>query len=292
MATGFVEVSPRDGLQNEPTVLSTPDKVALIRRAIAAGAKRIEVASFVHPARVPQMADAEAVIAALGPVPGITTIGLVLNRRGVLRALETGVNEIGLVAVASDAFGAANQGQTSEESLAMACDSLRFAREQGRPAQATIAVAWACPFAGPTDPTRVVAMARRLAEAGSHEIALADTIGVARPYEVEALVGQVRAAVGPVPLRAHFHDTRGMGVANALAAIRAGAATVDGSIGGLGGCPFAPGSAGNVASEDLAYAIEGHLDLDLAQLAQGAAWINRRLGRTRTSAVARALNGG
>jgi hydroxymethylglutaryl-CoA lyase len=286
----FVEVSPRDGLQNEPTVLPTPDKVALIRRAVAAGAKRIEVASFVHPARVPQMADAEAVIAALGPVPGVTTIGLVLNRRGVLRALDTGVNEIGLVAVASDAFGAANQGQTSEESLTMACDSLRFAREQGRPAQATIAVAWACPFSGPTDPARVVAMARRLAEAGSHEIALADTIGMARPFEVEALFTQVKAAVGALPLRAHFHDTRGMGVANALAAIRAGAATVDGSIGGLGGCPFAPGSAGNVASEDLAYAIEGELGLDLALLADSAAWINQRLGRTRTSAMAKALN--
>ena len=285
----LVEVSPRDGLQNEPTILSVADKIALVERAIAAGARRIEVASFVNPARVPQMADAEAVIAGLPRDSGATFVGLVLNKRGVLRALETAVDEIGLVCIASDEFGQRNQGQSSAESLAMACDGLRFSREQGRAAQAMIAVAWGCPFSGPTDPARVVAMARQLADVGSHEIGLADTIGIAHPYEVERLVTQVRAAVPGVPIRVHLHDTRGMGVANALAAVRAGATILDASIGGTGGCPFAPGSAGNVATEDLAYAIEGGLGLDLDRVVDAAVWLNARLDRTRTSAVTRAM---
>jgi hydroxymethylglutaryl-CoA lyase len=285
----LVEVSPRDGLQNEPTILPVADRIALVERAIAAGARRIEVASFVNPARVPQMADAEAVVAGLPRNSGATFIGLVLNKRGVLRALETAIDEIGLVCIASDTFGMKNQGQTSAESLVMACESLRFAREQRRGAQAMIAVAWGCPFEGPTDPARVVAMARTLAEAGSHEIGLADTIGIAKPYEVERLVTDVRAAVGTIPIRVHLHDTRGMGVANALAATHAGATILDASIGGTGGCPFAPGSAGNVATEDLAYAIEGGLGLDLERVADSAVWINERLNRTRTSAVTRAM---
>jgi hydroxymethylglutaryl-CoA lyase len=285
----LVEVSPRDGLQNEPTILPIADRIALVERAITAGAKRIEVASFVNPARVPQMADAEAVVAGLPRDSGATFIGLVLNKRGVLRALDTTIDEIGLVCIASDAFGMKNQGQTGAESLEMACNSLRFVREQRRAAQAMIAVAWGCPFEGPTDPARVVAMARQLAEAGSHEIGLADTIGIARPYEVERLVTDVRAAVGAVPIRVHLHDTRGMGVANALAAMRAGATVLDASIGGTGGCPFAPGSAGNVATEDLAYATEGGLGLDLEQVADAAVWLNGKLNRTRTSAVTRAM---
>jgi hydroxymethylglutaryl-CoA lyase len=285
----LVEVSPRDGLQNEPTILAVVDKIALVERAIAAGARRIEVASFVNPARVPQMADAEAVVAGLPRDSGATYIGLVLNKRGVLRALETAVDEIGLVCIASDTFGMKNQGQTSAESLDMACEGLRFARDQGRSAQATIAVAWGCPFEGPTDPDRVVAMARRLADAGSHEVALADTIGIAKPHQVEQLVTRVREAIGDVPVRVHLHDTRGMGVANGLAAIRGGAAVLDASIGGTGGCPFAPGSAGNVATEDLAYAIDGGLGLDLDRLVDSAVWLNQRLGRTRTSAVTRTM---
>lgn len=286
----FVEVAPRDGLQNEPTVLSVADRVALVARAIASGARRIEVASFVNPARVPQMADAEAAIASLPQGSGTTFIGLVLNKRGVLRALETAIDEIGLVCVASDTFGMRNQGQTSSQSLDMACDGIGFAHREGRAAQAMIAVAWGCPFEGPTDPARVVAMAKRLAEAGSHEIGLADTIGIARPHEVERLVSDVRAAVGAVPIRVHLHDTRGMGVANALAAVRAGATVLDGAIGGTGGCPFAPGSAGNVATEDLAYAMEGGMGLDLQQLVDAAAWLNDKLGRSRTSAVSRAMS--
>lgn len=284
----LVEVSPRDGLQNEPRVLPTADKVQLVRRAIEAGARRLEVASFVHPDKVPQMADAEAVVAAL-PRDAARYVGLVLNKRGALRALETAVDEIGIVCAASDTFGLRNQGMDAEQSLQMACEVLRLCQERGRPAQVTVAVAFGCPFEGAVDTGKVVAMARRIVAAGSIEVALADTIGIARPSEVERLAADVAAAIAPLPLRVHFHDTRGTGVANVFAAIRAGAVSIDAAIGGTGGCPFAPGAAGNVASEDVAYALGSAIDLDVAKLVSTAGWLNARLGRERTSAVARAF---
>lgn len=284
----LVEVSPRDGLQNEPRVLPTPDKIELIRRAVHAGARRLEVASFVHPDKVPQMADAEAVVAGL-PRGAARYIGLVLNKRGALRALETAIDEIGIVCAASDSFGMRNQGVDAEQSLQMAWDVLRLCREHGRPAQVTIAVAFGCPFEGAIAAGKVVDMARRLAAAGPVEVAIADTIGIARPSEVERLAAEVAAAIGPLPLRVHFHDTRGMGVANVLAAVRAGAVTIDAAIGGTGGCPFAPGAAGNVASEDVAYALGDAIDVDIARLVATAGWLNQRLGRERTSAVAGAF---
>lgn len=283
----LVEVSPRDGLQNEARILATADKVELIRRAVDAGARRIEVASFVHPGKVPQMADAEAVVAAL-PRGAAHYVGLVLNKRGALRALETAIDEIGLVCAASDSFGLRNQGMDAEASLAMACDAIRFCREQGRPAQATIAVALGCPFEGRVDPGKVVAMAQRIAEAGAIEVAIADTVGIGRPSEVKRLAASVAAAIAPLPLRVHFHDTRGMGVANVIAAVDAGATIVDAAVGGTGGCPFAPGAAGNVATEDVAYALGDALAVDIAKLVDTAGWLNARLGRSQTSAVARA----
>lgn len=234
------------------------------------------------------MADAEAVIAAL-PKGMARTVGLVLNKRGALRALDTAIDEIGVVCAASDTFGTRNQGMDSQASLDMACDVVRFCHEQGRAAQVTIAVAFGCPFEGKVDPARVVAMARQIAAAGSIEIAIADTIGIGRPEEVEHLASAVRAAVPSLPLRVHFHDTRGMGVANVMAAVRSGAVTVDASIGGTGGCPFAPGAAGNVASEDVAYALGDQLNIDIAKLVATAGWLNDKLGRDKTSAVARAF---
>ena len=283
----FVEVSPRDGLQNEPRSLAVETKVTLIEKAIAAGARRIEVASFVRADAVPQMADAEAVVAGLTP-GAARYIGLVLNKRGALRALATQVDELGFVCVASDTFGQRNQGQTSAETLATARDVLAHAQAEGRDAQAMIAVAWGCPFEGPTPAERVLAMARALAEAGSFEIGLADTIGIARPGEVEDLTRRVVEAVAPLPVRVHLHDTRGMGVANALAAIRGGARVIDAAIGGTGGCPFAPGAAGNLASEDIAFALGDELGLELDALVGTARWLNRELGRDRESALVRA----
>lgn len=284
----LVEVSARDGLQNEKTILSTADKVQLIEKAIAAGARRLEVASFVNPKLVPQMADAEAVIAALPRRDDVRTIGLVLNERGAGRALATSVDELGIVVAASDVFGTANQGFDVDASLAMAKRVIEQARAAGRDAQVTISVAFGCPLSGAVDPARVVDMARRLAAFGPLEIALADTIGVARPDEVSRLVAAVVEAVRPLPVRVHFHDTRGTGVANAVAAVEAGAVTVDASIGGTGGCPFAPGAAGNVASEDVAYALNGRMAVDVDALCAASVWLNEKLQRTRTSAMTRA----
>ena len=284
----LVEVSARDGLQNEKTILSTQDKIELIHRAISAGARRLEVASFVNPKLVPQMADAEAVIEGLGQAEGVRTIGLVLNERGAGRALQTRVDELGIVVAASNAFGKANQGMDIAESHAMAGRVIDLAREQGRAAQVTISLAFGCPLSGAVDPDLVVDMARQLAAFAPLEIALADTIGIARPDEVTALVSRVVAAVKPLPVRVHFHDTRGTGVANAVAAVAAGAVTVDASIGGTGGCPFAPGAAGNVASEDVAYALGDRMDVHVDTLCEAAVWLNEKLGRTRTSAMTRA----
>lgn len=294
----IVEVAPRDGLQNEKVLVATPDKVTLIERMIDAGARRLEVASFVNPHRVPQMADAEAVIAALPDQADVSYIGLCLNRKGVERAARTragnkrGVDEAGCVAVASDAFGKANQNQTSDESLAENIAMLKLAGAEGLVPQVTIAVAFGCPFEGLVDPDRVAAMAERLAEAGPVEIALADTIGVAVPGQVRDLVGRVRAALpGDIRLRAHFHDTRATGIANAWAAWEAGADVLDSSLGGLGGCPFAPGATGNIATEDLVYMLERSglatgIDLDAAIAVNG--WFAGVMGKPLPSAVARA----
>ena len=287
----FVEVGPRDGLQNEALLVSTADKVELIRRAIAAGVRRIEVASFVNPSKVPQMADAEAVVAALGKPAGVTRIGLVLNQRGAERALAAGVDQLGAVAVASDEFGVRNQGQNSAESVAEAARIIALANEAGVSAQVTIAAAFGCPFSGAVDPAHVVRMAKALAQAGPAEIALADTIGVAVPAEVTALVTAVRAAIAPLPVRVHFHNTRGTGIANVWAAVEAGARVVDGSIGGLGGCPFAPGAAGNVASEDVAYMLGRSgiaTGLNLAQLVECARWLGGVMGKDMPSMLSKA----
>ncbi|MEM9303693.1 MAG: hydroxymethylglutaryl-CoA lyase, partial [Pseudomonadota bacterium] len=203
----IIEVSPRDGLQNESAVVSTADKLELIRRAADTGLRRIEVASFVHPLLVPQMADAEAIVAGLPPRDDVTWVGLVLNERGLQRALATGgLSEIGCVAVAADGFGKSNQNQTVDQSVEVCRLLIQEAHAAGLRAQATISAAFGCPFDGDVAPERVVDVARRLAEVKPDEIALADTIGVAVPDEVSHLLRQVGAAVGPdVPLRVHFH---------------------------------------------------------------------------------------
>jgi hydroxymethylglutaryl-CoA lyase len=287
----IVEVGARDGLQNEPDILPADVKVALIERAVAAGVRRIETASFVNPRRVPQMADAEAVMAALPDQPGVTWIGLVLNQRGAERALATRCHELGAVAVASDTFGVRNQGQTSADSVTEAARIIAMARDAGRSAQVTISAAFGCPFEGEVDPARVVAMAEALAASNPREIALADTIGVAVPDQVKHLIERVRAVTGGIPLRAHFHNTRNTGLANAWAAFEAGVTTLDSSLGGLGGCPFAPKATGNIPTEDLAYllgrsGVETGLDLD--RLIDAAQWLTGIMGRPLPGMVSRA----
>jgi hydroxymethylglutaryl-CoA lyase len=289
----IVEVGPRDGLQNEAVRFSTEQKLELIRRALAGGVRRIEVASFVNPKLVPQMADAEAVCAGLPHRDDVVYIGLVLNKRGALRAVEAGLHELGAVCAASDGFAMRNQGQTSEESLAMCCEVVRLARQEGRRAQVTISTAFGCPFDGEVDPQRVIDMARRAAASGPVEIAVADTIGVAGPRDVADLVTRVRAAIDPLPVRVHFHNTRNTGLANVWAAVNAGAKTVDASLAGLGGCPFAPRATGNVPTEDVVYMLERsgyHTGLDLDRLIDTSEWLAGQMGRDLPGMVSRAGN--
>ncbi|MFN4135049.1 MAG: hydroxymethylglutaryl-CoA lyase [Novosphingobium sp.] len=289
---GFVEVGPRDGLQNEKTLVSTADKLELIGRSIAAGARRIEVTSFVNPRRVPQMADAEAVCAGLPEAPGVSYIGLVMNAKGAERAIATGrLHELGAVCVSTDGFAIANQGQTSDESLAAASGIIAMARAAGLKGQVTIGASFGCPFEGEVSEDRVVAMAAALAKAGPAEIALADTIGVADPAHVARLVKRVAAAIAPLPVRVHFHNTRGTGNANVWAAVEAGASVVDAALGGLGGCPFAPGAAGNVASEDVVYMLHRagvETGMDLAQLIEANRWLSGVMDRKLPAMVAQA----
>jgi hydroxymethylglutaryl-CoA lyase len=287
----MVEVGPRDGLQNESVLFSTAQKLELIGRALDAGVRRIEANSFVNPKMVPQMADAEAVAAGLPRREGVIFIGLVLNKRGALRAIEAGMDELGAVCAASDGFATRNQGMTSDASLAMCCEVVRLAREQGRRAQITISTAFGCPFDGEVDPWRVVEMARAAAAAGPVEIAVADTIGVATPGEVSTLVDRVTAVVKPLPVRVHFHNTRNTGLANVWAAVQAGAKIVDASLGGIGGCPFAPRATGNVPTEDVAYMLHRsgyQTGLDLDRLIASARWLGNAMGRDVPGMLSRA----
>jgi hydroxymethylglutaryl-CoA lyase len=279
----IVEVGPRDGLQNEPTHIHTSLKVEFIQRAIAAGLRRIEVASFVSPRRVPQMADAEAVLAGLPRREDVRYIGLVLNRAGFDRAAAAGCDEIGMAVFTTDSFNQRNQGTTSAGSIRAWLEIAAAAQAAGIRAQVTISAAFGCPFEGEVVPSRVVELARQLADGGPLEIALADTIGVGVPTQVTDLFGRVADALPGMTLRGHFHNTRNTGLANAYAAIESGARVLDASLGGLGGCPFAPAATGNIPTEDLLYML-GRMGVetgvDLGQAIATARWVEQQVGHT------------
>lgn len=287
----ILDVTARDGLQNEARLFSTQEKLALIGRAVAAGAKRIEVASFAHPKYVPQMADAEAVIAGLPTETDVTYIGLVMNERGVDRALKTAVHELGLVAAASDTFATKNQNQTRDGSVKMACDMAAKARTAGRAVNVTIATSFGCPFEGEVAEDTVLAMVHRFADAGLKEIALADTIGVANPWQVASLFERVARELPQLSMRAHFHNTRNTGLANVHAAIEAGVKTIDVSIGGIGGCPFAPKATGNVPAEDVIYMLQRagfQTGYDLNAVIETAHWLSEVMEKSLPGMVSRA----
>jgi hydroxymethylglutaryl-CoA lyase len=267
MDVTIVEVSPRDGLQNEPVVLPTEAKVELIGRLVAAGARRVEAVSFAHPKLVPAMADAEAVMERVPRPDGVSYAGLVLNRRGLDRALGSGVDEVNVVVCVSETFNRRNQNASTSESMQAAVEVIGRARGEGLFTTLTLATSFGCPFEGEVDPGRVVELAARGAAAGAHELCLADTIGAGVPSQVRDLVARARDAVGAEPpLRFHFHNTRNTGFANA---------------GGIGGCPFAPRATGNIATDDLVFLLERMgLDTgyDLEALLPTAAFLSERLG--------------
>jgi hydroxymethylglutaryl-CoA lyase len=278
----LLEVSPRDGLQNEDVELSTEDKIALVTRMVEAGATRIEAASFVSPRRVPRMADAEAVLAGVPRSAGVRYSGLIANARGLERAAAAGVDEVNIVVVATDTFCRRNQGTTTVEACDSVADLVRRAREGGISTTVTIAAAFGCPFEGEVAPARLHEVAQHVAAAGPDEVGLADTIGVAVPADITHRVELVRAVVGDVALRLHLHDTRHLGVANAVAGVEAGVSILDASAGGIGGCPFAPGATGNVATEDLVYLFDRmgvSTGLILDRVTATTEWLEGRLGR-------------
>lgn len=293
----ILEVAPRDGLQNEAGIVATADKIALVERAISYGARRIEVASFANPKRVPQMADAEAVIAGLPDDQRVRYTALCMNVRGVERAIATrahgrGVDEAGCVIVATDRFGLANQGQTLAEGIVANREMIALAKSAGLKAQVTIAASFGCPFEGAVPPERPLEIAAEMVDAGAEEIAFADTIGVGIPGQVGRMIARAFERLGrDFPIRVHLHDTRGLATANAWAAYQAGCRIFDSALGGLGGCPFAPGAAGNVATEELLY-LFGHSGVetgfDMTAVLSANAWFAEIMGRTLPSRVGRA----
>lgn len=279
----IVEVGPRDGLQSEPGVLPTAAKVELIERLIASGLRRLEVTSFVNPKKVPQMADAEQVLAGLSKRADVHYVGLVLNQKGFERALAAGCNEVGMAVVASDTFNRRNQGVGTDESIAAWLAIAKEAKAAGIRAQVTVSAAFGCPFEGEMPVSRVIEVARRVAEAEPFEIAFADTIGVGVPAQVSEIIGRAREALpSSIRLRAHFHNTRNTGLANAYAAVEAGVSALDSSVGGIGGCPFAPAATGNIPTEDLVYMLARSgvsTGIDLDRLVHTAEWLQQTLGR-------------
>jgi hydroxymethylglutaryl-CoA lyase len=277
----IVEVGPRDGLQSESQVLPTATKVEFIGRLVDAGLRRIEVASFVNPKRVPQMADAEAVLAALAPrASQAQFIGLVLNRKGYDRAQAARCGEVGMVVAASETFSQRNQGSSIDEAVDAWLEIAEAAQAARIRAQVTISTAFGCPFEGEVPIARVVRLAERLAAARPEEIAVADTIGVAVPTQVSSLVAALRLALPGVKLRAHFHNTRNTGLANAYAAVESGVAVLDASCGGIGGCPFAPAATGNIPTEDLIYMLHRMgiaTGVDLPALIDTSRWLQQAL---------------
>jgi hydroxymethylglutaryl-CoA lyase len=281
MKIELVDVGPRDGLQSEGTHLPTEVKVELINRLVAAGLRRIEVTSFVNPRRVPQMADAEAVMQAL-PRGRASYIGLVLNRKGFDRARAAGCDEIGMAVVASDTFNRRNQGVGTEESVAAWLEIAAEAHAAGIKPSIVVSAAFGCPFEGEIDPDRVIDIARRCAAGRPVDVALADTIGVGVPSQVTELFGRLREALPGMPLRAHFHNTRNTGIANAYAAVQAGVTVLDASVGGVGGCPFAPAATGNIATEDLLYMLDRmgvETGVSIEALIDTGRWLQEQIGR-------------
>jgi hydroxymethylglutaryl-CoA lyase len=278
----IVEVGPRDGLQSEPRVLPTEVKVEFVRRLVAAGLPRMEVGSFVNPKRVPQMADAEAMFAALSRESRTTGfIGLVLNRKGFDRALAAGCPEVGMAIASTESFSQRNQGCSVDEGIAAWLEIAKAARTAGIRAQITISTAFGCPFEGEVPVSRVVSIAEKLSAADpAGEIAIADTIGVAVPSQVTELLAALRAALPRVKWRAHFHNTRNTGLANAYAAVEAGIRALDASCGGIGGCPFAPAATGNIPTEDLIYMLHRmgyETGVNLPALLETSRWLQDTL---------------
>ncbi len=282
-AVSIIEVGPRDGLQSEPEILSTSVKLEFIRRAIDAGIRRMEVTSFVHPKRVPQMADAEDVIRGLPDRDDVIFIGLVLNKKGFERARDVNIDEIGMAVVASDTYNQRNQGVPTSESIKAWLEISAEARAAGIRANVMVSSAFGCPFEGEVPVARVVEIVKQIVDGEPVDLGIADSIGVAVPSQVTDLLGAVQEIVPDLPIRCHFHNTRNTGLANAQAALEAGVASLDASIGGIGGCPFAPAATGNIPTDDLLYMLDRsgvQTGVSLDKIIETSNWLQEQLGRS------------
>jgi hydroxymethylglutaryl-CoA lyase len=278
----IIEVGPRDGLQSEPEILTTATKIEFIKRAIDAGIRRTEVTSFVHPKRVPQMADAEAVIQGLPQRDDVIYIGLVLNRRGFDRARDVNIDEIGMAVVASDTYNQRNQGVPTKESIKAWLDIAKDAKDAGIRANVMVSSAFGCPFEGEVPLSRVLDIVDQVMEGDPVELGIADSIGVAVPNQVTELIEAVKERAPNVPIRCHFHNTRNTGLANAQAALDAGVDSLDASIGGIGGCPFAPAATGNIPTDDMLYMFDRsgvETGVSLEKIIETSNWLAEQLGR-------------
>ncbi len=276
----IVEVSPRDGLQNQKVEFTTAEKVRLIEGCIAGGIDRIEVASFVNPKRVPQMADGPQVFADISPEAQKKSIGLVLNERGIERAIEAGIPEINFVVVATDTFAQKNQSSTTQGLIEAWLTVSKMAREAGIRTSVGISAAFGCPYEGEVPMSRVLDLVGQVLEGAPDEIGLADTIGSGAPAQVAKMVAGARKIVGNVPLRCHFHNTRNAGLANAYAAASEGVTVFDSSLGGIGGCPFAPKATGNIPTEDLVWMLQRsgfEVGADIERLMETTNWLAEKL---------------
>jgi len=285
------DVGPRDGLQNDPKILESETRAELVNRLAGAGLPRIEAVSFVNPARVPQMGGAEEVVAAIDRTPGVLYAGLVLNEKGYDRLASTSLDDVHFAFAATETFNQRNQNVSVEESLEAAERIVARAHEDGLRATVTVGAAFGCPFEGKVDPGTPLGLAERLVTAGADEIVFADTIGVGVPRQVRELVEQALTFAGGRPVGLHLHNTRNTGIANALVGVESGATVLDASVGGIGGCPFAPKATGNICTEDLVYMLHGEgidTGVDLDALISVAEWLESVLERQLDGQVYRA----
>ncbi|MEA1673005.1 hydroxymethylglutaryl-CoA lyase [Nitrospirillum sp. BR 11163] len=291
-AVRIVEVGPRDGLQNEAALVPTDTKVALIDRLSATGLPVVEAGAFVSPKWVPQMADTAEVLARIQRMAGVGYPVLVPNERGLTQALAAGVTEVAVFAAASEAFSQRNINCSIAESLDRFAPVTRLARDNGVAVRGYVSCVLGCPYEGAIDPAKVAEVSARLVELGCAEISLGDTIGVGTPAKAAALIRRVAEEVPVTQLAAHFHDTYGQALANLLACLDEGIRVIDSSVAGLGGCPYAKGATGNVATEDVVYMLEGQglsTGVDLDALSAIGGWISDAIGRPNASRAGRAL---
>ena len=289
----IVEVGPRDGLQNEKTIIATADKVELIDRLSRTGLRSIEATSFVSPKWIPQLADAAEVFAAIDRKPGISYPVLVPNEKGYERALEVGAQEVAVFTAASEAFNQKNINASIDESIERFRPVLERARADGVKVRAYVSTVLGCPYQGQVPVADVVRVAARLHALGCYEISLGDTIGVGTPHKARAMLKAVAAEVPMPALAVHFHDTYGQALANILACLEEGVAVVDSAVSGTGGCPYAKGASGNAASEDVVYLLHGlgvETGIDLQKLSEAGLWLSALLGHETSSKVARAMS--